>query len=110
MNEQNRPYAVRLLLATMRRDKDLQTRIVGECIEDVMTRLMEVTRQYDAVDLPFIAATMQIASTALRSAMDDDGRSLADKITQSTSCVTINADEIRKQAKKLDDEPEEAEE
>lgn len=108
MDERRKSYALRLTLAMAQGDRALQDQIIEECIEDVMAQLMTIPRRYDITDLPFIVAAMQLSGTALRSMLSDSGRSLADTIVQNSSCITINAGELRRQSQKLEDEPEEA--
>lgn len=99
-----RPYAIRMTLALMAQNRELKRKIMAECLEEMTEKLVNVAREYDVLDLPFVIAAMKTVSTALWSALDDEGRKLADNLVKSTSCVMINEEELRKQAQELDQE------
>ena len=101
------PYAIRMTLALLAQNPELKRKIMTECLEDMTEKLVNVAREYDVLDLPFMIATMKTVSAALWSALDDEGRKLAENLVKSTSCVTINAEELRKQAQELDQEEKE---
>ena len=100
----NQPYAIRMTIAMLAGNPNLKSDILTECLTDMTHKMIEVAQSYDVLDMPFVICTMRTVSTALMSMLDDEGRRLAENLTKATSCVTINEEELRKQAQELDQE------
>lgn len=92
------PYSLRLAMATAVRDHKTANAIIVECFEDITHELLGLAAEYDRSDLPFVIATMKIVAQGLSSTLTKDGRELVDKLTSNTACITIDVEEMRRQA------------
>ena len=66
--------------------------------------LMGVASGYDLMDFPFMVAALRLTATSLEALLDEHGRWIADNIVAHTTCITVDADELKRQAKKSSDE------
>lgn len=98
------PYAVRMTMAMMARNDNEVNRVIQEALAEIGNKCAEVAMSYDRVDLPLVLAAMQVAANGMTHILDANGRGLMEKIVSHTACVTIDADELRKQ---MDDQDEE---
>lgn len=92
------PYSVKLAMAMLVRNREMADKVVVECFDGMTKKMLAVTHEYDPSDLPFLVATMRITAQALSSILDESGRSFVENLVSHTACVTINAEELRRQA------------
>jgi len=85
-------------MAQAAHDEKGVNRVVQECFGDMTHKLMAVANSYDFMDLPFVLATMRLTAQAMTPLLDENGRQLMENLVSHTSCVTIDADELRRQA------------
>ena len=62
-------------------------------------RAVGVVSRYDLMDFPFMVAALQLTATSLESLLDEHGKGIADGIVANTTCITIDASELKRQAK-----------
>ena len=48
---------------------------------------------------PFMVAALRLTATSLESLLDEHGKGIADNIVANTTCITIDASELKHQAK-----------
>ena len=48
---------------------------------------------------PFMVAALRLTATSLESLLDEHGKGIADNIVANTTCITIDASELKRQAK-----------
>lgn len=94
--------SVKLTLAMLGNDRDAVGRIIAEGIGTMTEKYLDIAHEYTAEDLPFVVASMQIAARSLAMILPENGRSLADKIANSTESIVVDLDEMKKQMKKED--------
>lgn len=92
------PYSVRMAAAMLAHDQKMVDEVVVDCFDTMTKKFLAVAHEYDAADLPFVVATLRITATALSSILDESGRSFVEKLVSHTSCITVDAEELRKQA------------
>lgn len=92
------PYSVKLAMAMLAQNHELADKVVVECFDGMTKKMIDVAHEYDPSDLPFVVATMKITAQALSSILDDSGRSFVENLVSHTACITINAEELRRQA------------
>lgn len=93
------PYSVRLSVAVMTRNQEAVDGIINELFGTIGGELCEFARGYDFTDLPFVIATMKITANALSGILDDNGRGIVEKLVNHTACVTVDMEELRRQAR-----------
>lgn len=98
MRNSDLPYSVRMAVAMLAHDQKMADEVVVDCFDAMTKKFLAVVHEYDATDLPFVVATMRITATALSSILDENGRSFVEKLVSHTSCITVDAEELRKQA------------
>lgn len=103
------PYSVKLAMAMLAQNHELADKAVVECFDGMTKKMVAVAHEYDLTDLPFVVATMKITAQALSSILDDSGRSFVENLVSHTACVTINAEELRRQAAEGEEDGEETE-
>ena len=89
MAEKMMPYALRMTLAVLANKPDDARSISAECVTAMTKELMGVVSRYDLMDFPF----------SLESLLDEHGKGIADNIVANTTCITIDASELKHQAK-----------
>lgn len=99
MESKNIPYALRMTLAVLANRPDDARNISAECITAMTKELMGVASGYDLMDYPFMVAALQLTATSLESLLDEHGKGIADGIVANTTCITIDASELKRQAK-----------
>lgn len=97
------PYSVKMAMAIMTGNKEMTDKVVTECFDGMMRKLLGVAHEYDLIDLPFVVATMRITGSAFQSLLDDSGRSFVENLVSHTDCITIDASELRRQAAEEDE-------
>lgn len=97
MERNDIPISLRMTLAMMCNDRKMVDKLVCEAFESITHRLMAVVNGYDRSDLPFVIATMTITANSLKSLLNADGLGIVDKLVSNTTCMTVDADEFRKQ-------------
>ena len=97
MRNSDLPYSVRMAVAMLVHDQKMADEVVVDCFDAMTKKFLAVAHEYDATDLPFVVATMRITATALSSILDENGRSFVEKLVSHTSCITVDAEELRKQ-------------
>lgn len=98
------PYSVKLAMAMLAQNRELADKVVVECFDSMTKKMLAVTHEYDPSDLPFVVATMKITAQALSSILDDSGRSLVENLVSHTACITVDAEELRRQAAEEDED------
>lgn len=98
------PYALRMSMAVLANKPDVAHDISAECITAMTKELMAVASGYDVMDFPFMVAAMRLTATSLEALMDEHGRGIADNIVAHTTCITVDADELKRQAAKSTNE------
>lgn len=98
------PYALRMSMAVLANKPDTARDISAECITAMTKELMNVASGYDVMDFPFMVAALRLTATSLEALLDEHGRGIADNIVAHTTCITVDADELKRQAKKPSDE------
>lgn len=94
----NMPYSMKMAMAMMAGNREMTDKVVVECFDGMTKKLLAVAHEYDPTDLPFVVATMKITASALSSILDESGRKFADNLVSHTACITIDAEELRRQA------------
>ena len=97
------PISLKMTLAMLSGDRKQVDKVVNESFTALGHELMGVVNSYDFTDLPFVLAAMQITANSLMPLLDDSGRSLVEKMKAMTTVITIDADEMRRQAGRHDD-------
>lgn len=72
---------------------------VKEKLIDITADGMDVVSRYDLMDFPFMVAALRLTATSLESLLDEHGKGIADGIVANTTCITIDASELKRQAK-----------
>lgn len=96
------PISLMLTLAMLGGDRTEVDRVVNKCFSEIGHELMKVVNSYDFVDLPFVVAAMRITASSPMPIMDKSGQQLVERLTSMTTAVTIDADEMRRQAGETD--------
>jgi hypothetical protein len=91
------PYAVQLAMAQSVNDKDTVNRVVEECFGGIARELMGIAQKYDYADLPFVLASMMLTAQSMTPLLSEDGQQLVRKLMSHITCVTVDADELRRQ-------------
>lgn len=99
MAEKMMPYALRMTLAVLANKPDDARSISAECVTAMTKELMGVVSRYDLMDFPFMVAALRLTATSLESLLDEHGKGIADNIVANTTCITIDASELKHQAK-----------
>lgn len=99
MESKNIPYALQMTLAVLANRPDDARNISAECITAMTKELMEVAGGYDVMDFPFMVAALRLTATSLESLLDEHGKGIADGIVANTTCITIDASELKRQVK-----------
>ena len=86
MTEKMMPYALRMTLAVLANRPDDARNISAECVTAMTKELMGV-------------AALRLTATSLEALLDEHGRWIADNIVAHTTCITVDADELKRQAK-----------
>lgn len=97
------PYAVQLAAAQTARNADAVDRIMQECFYGITKELLEVIHRYDPVDLPFVLASMRLTAQAMMPLLNESGQGFLENLMKHVSCVTVDMDELRRQAEGDDD-------
>lgn len=97
------PYSIRLMLAQMAGDQEGTEQIVDECFVTMSKKFLAVAHEYDAVDLPLVIATMQIASKAMLPILSPSGQKLVQNLVSHTLPITIDLQEMCRQAEEGQD-------
>ena len=100
MAEKMMPYALRMTLAVLANKPDDARSISAECVTAMTKELMGVVSRYDLMDFPFMVAALRLTATSLESLLDEHGKGIADNIVANTTCITIDASELKRQAKR----------
>lgn len=98
------PYALRMSMAVLANKPDVAHDISAECITAMTKELTDVASGYDVMDYPFLVASMRLTAASLETLLDEHGRGLADNIVAHTTCITVDADELKRQAAKSSNE------
>ena len=99
MAEKMMPYALRMTLAVLANKPDDARSISAECVTAMTKELMGVVSRYDLMDFPFMVAALRLTATSLESLLDEHGKGIADGIVANTTCITIDASELKRQTK-----------
>ena len=94
MAEKMMPYALRMTLAVLANKPDDARSISAECVTAMTKELMGVVSRYDLMDFPFMVAALRLTATSLESLLG-----ITDNIVANTTCITIDASELKRQAK-----------
>lgn len=106
MAEKMMPYALRMTLAVLANKPDDARSISAECVTAMTKELMGVVSRYDLMDFPFMVAALRLTATSLESLLDEHGKGIADNIVANTTCITIDASELKRQAKRRSEDME----
>ena len=90
MTEKMMPYALRMTLAVLANRPDDARNISAECVTAMTKELMGVAKA---------DAALRLTATSLEALLDEHGRWIADNIVAHTTCITVDADELKRQAK-----------
>ena len=101
------PYSVQLAMAQAAHDEKAVDRIVQECFYGMTKDFLAVIHSYDSADLPFVLATMQLTAHAVTPVMNESGRRFMENLMSHVSCVTVDVEELRRQARGNDNGREE---
>ena len=99
MGKKKIPIAVQAAFALATGKKDEAHDIIGHALADMIGDACRFAHSYPYEDLPFVVASMKVATNALESVLDEQGKSLADNVFQHTDSIVINASEFMRQAK-----------
>lgn len=103
MAEKMMPYALRMTLAVLANKPDDARSISAECVTAMTKELMGVVSRYDLMDFPFMVAALRLTATSLESLLDEHGKGIADNIVANTTCITIEASELKRQQRRSKD-------
>lgn len=98
MGKRTTPYAIKAAIAALTGSPDQIDDVFCEAMNDIASDLKRVTMKYEGIDFPFVAASMIIVGRAIKSLLDDDGSRLVDHIVNNTTAMTIDRNELIKQA------------
>lgn len=101
------PYTIQLTMAQAAHDDKAADRIVEECFYGMTKEFLAVIHSYDALDLPFVLATMQLTARAVTPVMNENGRKFMENLMSHVSCVTVDVEELLRQAREKNDGGEE---
>ena len=104
MAEKMMPYALRMTLAVLANKPDDARSISAECVTAMTKELMGVVSRYDLMDFPFMVTALRLTATSLESLLDEHGKGIADGIVANTTCITVDATELKRQM--AEDRPE----
>lgn len=104
MDDKKIPFMAKLQMAAMLDSAELCNRTFEEALGEMTERCTTFAQSYDRRDLPFVIASMKIVSGALESILKDDEKDMVKMLLDHTSSVVINASELRKQAKEVQDD------
>lgn len=97
------PYSTRLAMAILSRNRQLQEKVITSAFEEMTHRFTAVINSFDHSDLPFAVATMLITGYAVKNLLPPDGVELVDKLVSMTQTMTIDMEELRRQAREESD-------
>ena len=95
----DKPYCERLFEAVMAQDADAIESIIQDCFVQMTHGFMGVVTGYDYNDLPIVVAVMKVMERTLEMTLDETGKEFVQMISNRTSSVAIDLDELRRQAK-----------
>lgn len=104
MDDKKIPFMTRLQMAAMLNSAELCNHTFEEALGEMTERCTGFAQTYDRLDLPFVIASMKIVSGALESILKDDEKDMVKMLLDHTSSVVINASELRKQKKEVQDD------
>ena len=92
------PYSLKIANAIMVRDYATVEKIYQEAIGNMAQSCCKVVESYSYSDLPLVLASMQIVVNSMKGSLNEGGLSVMNQLIGHTSCIVINAEELRRQA------------
>ncbi len=86
------PYSIQLTMAQAVHDEKAADRIVQGCFYGMTKEFLAVIQSYDALDLPFVLATMQLTARAVTLVMGESGCCVMEYFMSHVPCVTVDAE------------------
>lgn len=99
MSRSDMPISLMLAMAMMSQNREMVDKVVCGAFEEITHRYMDVVNSYDKSDLPFLVATMLITGNSLKNLLNEDGLGIVNQLVSHTACMTIDAEEFRRQMK-----------
>lgn len=94
------PYTVQMGVASAHGKDELVCEIIQEALQKISKRILDdIIYKYDHVDLPLVLATMKITTSGLETTLDREEKGFVDDLVSQTKCITIDATELKRQAK-----------
>jgi len=97
-NDKGMPYSLRIANALMVRDYEKVGKIYQEAMENMAHSCCKVVESYSYSDLPIVLASMQIVVNSMKGSLNEGGLGMMNQLIDHTSCIVINAEELRRQA------------
>ena len=90
------PYSMQISVALLAKNYEKANKITATAIGGAAEQIIRLANSYHAADLPFVIAALQIVTGALETKLDEPGRNILKSLTDNTTCITVDADTIRK--------------
>lgn len=100
----NLGYMDMLAMSMLSGNREQCGRIIEKAIGEITGKTMSIVNQYDRQDLPLVAAALVITGNAVMNIMDEEGRMLAKDLTNKIECISIDADALRNEIRRHEQE------
>lgn len=97
-NNKRMPYSLKIANALMVHDYATVEKIYQEAMGNMAQSCCKVVESYSYTDLPIVLASMQIVVNSMKGSLNEGGLGLMNQLIGHTSCIVINAEELRRQA------------
>ncbi len=92
------PYSVKIAKAIMTGDYATVENIYQEALGDMAKSCCKMVENYSFTDLPLVLAAMQIVVNSMKGSLNEGGLRVMEQLISHTSCIVIDAEELRRQA------------
>ena len=96
------PYSMQVAMALLTNDIPKANETMAKALGEVSEEVLKLAGSYEAPDLVFVIASMQILSNALASTLDESGQNVLKMLTNITTFITMNTETLKKM---MDDGP-----
>ncbi|MBR2890348.1 MAG: hypothetical protein IKC09_08755 [Oscillospiraceae bacterium] len=92
------PYSVKIAKAIMAGDYATVEKTYQEALGDMAQSCCKLVESYSFTDLPMVLAAMQIVVNSMKGSLNEGGLGVMNQLIGHTSCIVIDAGELRRQA------------
>ncbi len=89
------PYAMQVCMALLQNDKKKADKIIEDALADIAARVFDIAGEYEASDIVFVVASMQILTNAITPSLDEASQNVIKMLTENTVCVTMSKDILK---------------